>query len=55
MQLSAIDDRLALIQKMKKKYGGTIEAVLQTHHSRVKHELERTPGSRTANSISMTV
>lgn len=40
MQLSAIEDRLALIQKMKKKYGGTIEAVLDTH-SRVKQELEQ--------------
>ncbi len=38
-RLTAIEDRLALIQKMKKKYGGTLEAVLATH-SRVKEELE---------------
>ncbi len=44
MRLSAIDDRLAVIQKMKKRYGGTIEAVLQTHH-RVKHELEQLQGA----------
>ncbi len=43
-RLSAIEDRLALIQKMKKKYGGTIEAVLETHH-RVKQELEKLRGS----------
>lgn len=40
MRLSAIEDRLAVIQKMKKKYGGTIEAVLETHN-RVKQELEQ--------------
>ena len=40
MRLSAIEDRLAVIQKMKKKYGGTIEAVLETYQ-RVKQELER--------------
>ncbi len=40
MRLSTIEDRLAAIQKMKKKYGGTIEAVLETHN-RVKQELER--------------
>lgn len=40
MRLSAIEDRLAVIQKMKKKYGGTIEAVLETH-TRVKQELEQ--------------
>jgi DNA repair protein RecN (Recombination protein N) len=39
MRLSAIEDRLAIIQKMKKKYGGTIEAVLETHR-RVKQELD---------------
>ncbi|MGE3976318.1 MAG: DNA repair protein RecN [Nitrospira sp.] len=44
MRLSAIDDRLAVIQRMKKKYGGTIEAVLQTHH-RVKQELEQLQGA----------
>ncbi|MDK2745170.1 MAG: DNA repair protein RecN [Nitrospira sp.] len=40
MRLMAIEDRLALIQNMKKKYGGTIEAVLATHE-RVKDELEQ--------------
>ncbi len=40
MRLSAIEDRLALIQKMKKKYGGTIDAVLEMHN-RVKHDLEQ--------------
>lgn len=40
MRLSAIEDRLAVIRKMKKKYGGTIEAVLETH-TRVKQELEQ--------------
>lgn len=44
MRLSAIDDRLAVIQKMKKKYGGTIEAVLNTHH-RVKQDLEQLQGA----------
>ncbi|MBL8038884.1 MAG: DNA repair protein RecN [Nitrospira sp.] len=39
-RLATIEDRLAVIQKMKKKYGGTIEAVLETQ-SRVKEELER--------------
>ena len=37
-RLSAIEDRLAVIQKMKKKYGGTIEAVLEAQ-DRVKQEL----------------
>ncbi|OQW34751.1 MAG: hypothetical protein A4E19_17690 [Nitrospira sp. SG-bin1] len=40
MRLGAIEDRLAVIQKMKKKYGGTIEAVLETQ-CRVTQELER--------------
>lgn len=44
MRLSVIDDRLTVIQKMKKKYGGTIEAVLETHN-RVKHELEQLRGA----------
>lgn len=44
MRLGAIEDRLAVIQKMKKKYGGTIEAVLETHH-RVKQELEQLQGA----------
>lgn len=39
-RLSAVEDRLTVIQKMKKKYGGTIEAVLTTY-SRVKEEQER--------------
>ena len=44
MRLTAIEDRLAVIQKMKKKYGGTIEAVLETHN-RVKQELEQLLGA----------
>jgi DNA repair protein RecN (Recombination protein N) len=43
-RLAAIEDRLALIQKLKKKYGGTVEAALETHH-RVREELERLQGS----------
>jgi DNA repair protein RecN (Recombination protein N) len=39
MRLAAIEDRLALIQKLKKKYGGTVEAVLETHRC-VRAELE---------------
>lgn len=39
-RLIAVEDRLAVIQKMKKKYGGTIEAVLRTQ-AQVKDELER--------------
>lgn len=38
-RLAAIEDRLALIQKLKKKYGGTVEAVLETHRC-VREELE---------------
>lgn len=44
MRLGAIEDRLAVIQKMKKKYGGAIEAVLETH-KRVKQELEQLRGT----------
>lgn len=44
MRISVIEDRLAVIQRMKKKYGGTIEAVLETH-DRVKQELEQLGGS----------
>lgn len=39
-RLIAVEDRLVVIQKMKKKYGGTIEAVLRTQ-AQVKDELER--------------
>lgn len=39
-RLIAVEDRLAVLQKMKKKYGGTIEAVLRTY-GQVKDELER--------------
>lgn len=39
-RLVAVEDRLAVIQKMKKKYGGSVEAVLQTYN-RVKNEQER--------------
>jgi DNA repair protein RecN (Recombination protein N) len=44
IRLQTIEDRLALIQKMKKKYGGTIEAVLETGN-RVKQELEQLRGA----------
>lgn len=40
LRLSVIEDRVAVIQKMKKKYGGTIEAVLETQ-ARVKQELDQ--------------
>ena len=39
-RLGAVEDRLALIQKMKRKYGGSIESVLEAH-GRVKEDLER--------------
>lgn len=39
-RLTGVEDRLAVIQKLKKKYGGTMEAVLETH-CRVREELER--------------
>ncbi|GKS65580.1 DNA repair protein RecN [Nitrospira sp.] len=39
-RLSIVEDRLAVLQKMKKKYGGTIETVLRTY-DHVKDELER--------------
>jgi DNA repair protein RecN (Recombination protein N) len=39
-RLEILENRLALIHKIKKKYGGTIEAVLETHR-RVREELER--------------
>ena len=42
-RLSVIEDRLAVIQKMKKKYGGTIEAVLEVQ-DRVKQELGQLRG-----------
>ena len=40
VRLAAIEDRLAAIQKLKRKYGGTVEAVLETHR-RVREELDR--------------
>jgi DNA repair protein RecN (Recombination protein N) len=39
MRLTAVEDRLALIQKLKKKYGGTVDALIETHR-RVREELE---------------
>ena len=42
-RLSRIEDRLAVIQKIKKKYGGTIEAVLEAQ-DRVKQELGQLRG-----------
>jgi len=38
-RLAEVEDRVALIQKLKKKYGGTMDAVLETHR-RVRDELE---------------
>jgi DNA repair protein RecN (Recombination protein N) len=43
-RLTAIEDRLAVIQKLKKKYGGTVDAVLETHRL-VREELERRQNS----------
>lgn len=37
-RLAAIEDRLALIQRLKKKYGGTVEAVVEAHR-RIQEEL----------------
>lgn len=39
-RLATVEDRLATIQRMKKKYGGTIEAALETQ-GRVAEALER--------------
>jgi DNA repair protein RecN (Recombination protein N) len=39
-RLTAIEDRIALIQKLKKKYGGTVEAAMDAHR-RIREELER--------------
>ena len=39
-RLGAVEDRLALIQKLKRKYGGSIESVLDTQ-AKVKADLER--------------
>lgn len=44
LRLTAIEDRLALIQRLKKKYGGTVEALMETH-GRVSEELDRLQGS----------
>lgn len=38
-RLAAVDDRLALIQRLKKKFGGTLEAVLDAH-CKVRRELD---------------
>jgi DNA repair protein RecN (Recombination protein N) len=43
-RLAAVEDRLAVIQKLKKKYGGTVESLLETHR-RVREELERLQSS----------
>lgn len=40
LRLTAIEDRIALIQKLKKKYGGTVEAAVDAHR-RIREELER--------------
>ena len=39
LRLTAVEDRLALIQRLKKKFGGTLDAVLDAH-CRVRNELE---------------
>ncbi len=39
LRLTAVEDRLAVIQKLKKKYGGTIDAVIETQ-GRVRDELD---------------
>ncbi|MCP9447316.1 MAG: DNA repair protein RecN [Nitrospira sp.] len=38
-RLAVIEDRMALIQRLKKKYGGTVEAALESHR-RIRDELE---------------
>lgn len=38
-RLQWLDDRLTLISKMKRKYGGTIECVLE-HHTKAKQKLD---------------
>lgn len=43
-RLTAVEDRLAVIQKLKKKYGGTVESVLATHRL-VREELDRLQNS----------
>ena len=43
-RLAAVEDRLALIQRLKRKYGGTVEAILEAHRS-VREELDRLQGS----------
>ncbi|MFO0705569.1 MAG: DNA repair protein RecN [Nitrospira sp.] len=40
MRLAAVEDRLGLIQKLKKKYGGTFAEVLASHQ-RIASELEQ--------------
>jgi DNA repair protein RecN (Recombination protein N) len=44
VRLGVIEDRLAVIQRMKQKYGGTMERVLETH-ARVKQDLQQLRGS----------
>lgn len=43
-RLGAIEDRLALIQKLKKKFGGSL-AQVQESHRKIKDELEQLRGS----------
>ncbi len=43
-RLGAIEDRLAVIQKLKKKFGGSLTEVLEAHR-KIKEELERLQGS----------
>lgn len=44
VRLGAIEDRLAVIQKLKKKFGGSLTEVLDAHR-KIKEELERLQGS----------
>lgn len=38
-RLAVVEDRIALIQRLKKKYGGTVQAALESHR-RLKEELQ---------------
>ena len=43
-RLAAIEDRLAVIQKLKKKFGGSLADIVDAHR-KIKDELERLQGS----------
>lgn len=46
-RLGVVEDRLALLQQLKKKYGGTLEAILEAQQ-RIAHELETLEGGSAA-------